>query len=478
MLFQKDKIVFALFLIVFCGLLLRIYSSSDLFLHEWDERYHALVAKNLIRHPLTPTLSDPNLPYDYQNWTNSHIWLHKQPLPLWTMALSMWLFGINEIALRLPSIILSTMGIWLTYSIGRHLFNPKVGIIGAFLYSINGLIIEMAAGRVPTDHIDIFFLFFIQLAVWLAIKFATSKKFAFNLLCGVSIGCAILCKWFPAFIVLPLWILFVMDARNFKPKEIITHFLLLCLVIVSVFLPWQLYIHSAFPKEAAFESDFNLRHITEALDNHTGPFYYYFDNMRMIFGELVYIPVLWFLWKTIKRKRNYRRWALIVWFLFPYFFFSFVKTKMSGYILFTAPSVFLITGVFWYYLYRYKSEMKYKWLTYSILFFLIALPLRYSIERIKPFEFRNRNPQWTQEIRNLGKRYHSTKTAVLNNAHPIETMFYTDFIACSHIPDTSSINNLLEKGYKVIIIDNGKLEGKVYQKKGIEIIDVPNLASD
>ena len=156
----SNRYTLAILLLVLCGLILRIYTSCDFFLHNWDERFHALVAKNLIKHPLIPTLFDnPILPADYQSWVGSHIWLHKQPLPLWAMAGSIKFFGANEIAIRLPSIILSTIGIWLTYKIGSALFSQKTGYIAALLFSVNGLIIEITAGRVATDHIDIFFLF-------------------------------------------------------------------------------------------------------------------------------------------------------------------------------------------------------------------------------------------------------------------------------------------------------------------------------
>ena len=118
-----------------CGLALRIYTSSDFFLHTWDERYHALVAKNLIQHPLTPTLYDnPILPYEYKNWTGNHIWVHKQPIPLWGIALSLRIAGINEFAVRLPSIILSSGGILITYYIASYLYSSKVAYISSFLF--------------------------------------------------------------------------------------------------------------------------------------------------------------------------------------------------------------------------------------------------------------------------------------------------------------------------------------------------------
>ena len=73
-------------------------------LHLWDEQFHALVAKNLMADPLTPTLyRRPAIDYDFADWTKNHIWLHKPPLALWAMAASMRAFGVDAVAMRLPS---------------------------------------------------------------------------------------------------------------------------------------------------------------------------------------------------------------------------------------------------------------------------------------------------------------------------------------------------------------------------------------
>lgn len=133
--YKRKNYEFALIIIMLCGLILRLFVANDFFLHEWDEQFHALVAKNLIKHPLIPTLYDnPILPYDFKAWNMNHIWVHKQPIPLWTMAASMCLFGVNEIALRLPSILLSTIGIGLIFYIGKYFFSEKTGLLAAFFF--------------------------------------------------------------------------------------------------------------------------------------------------------------------------------------------------------------------------------------------------------------------------------------------------------------------------------------------------------
>lgn len=421
----------------------------------------------MIDSPLKPMLYDnPVLDYNYKDWSTSHIWLHKQPLPLWTIAGSLYCFGINEIAVRIPSILLSTLGIWIMFLIGKKLYNDKVGYIAAFLYSIHGLIIELSAGRVATDHIDIFFLFFIQLAVLFILKFKKRKSWIYNVLCGISIGFAILSKWLPALIVLPIWLLLLYQSKQFKIKQLALNFFLLCFVILFIALPWQVYIHQVFPKIAEWESQFNIKHFTEVLEDHEGPFYYYLIKWRLLFGELIYLAIGWFLWAIIKRPVNFKHLSLLIWFIIPVVFFSFAKTKMQGYILFTAPAIFIITGLFCYYLYFKKNTLT-KWGSYFAIFLLLGLPVRYSIERIKPFEKREREPLWAKRIKQIDC---PDNTVIFNIERPIETMFYHDCIAYSKLPNISTLKRLKNEGYSIALYEGKGLVKKYKTLPFVQII--------
>lgn len=466
----------ALALLMLCGLALRLFTSFDMHLHEWDERYHALVAKNLAAHPLTPTLyDDPVMPYDYRDWTGNHVWLHKQPLPLWMMAASIALFGANELAVRLPSIVLSTLGIAIMFFLGRRLFNRRIAFIAAFLYSIHGLIIELTAGRVATDHIDVFFLFFIQLGVYFAVEFAATKKALFNAVCGASIAAAILCKWLPALIVMPLWLIVVIESRRFSKKEILLHLLVLCAIVGALALPWQVWIQTRFPLEASWESNFNVRHITEPLDNLGGPLLYHFNKMRMVYGDALYLPMLWFLWRAFRRPRIGTRLLLAVWFVVPYIFFTVVQTKMQAYTLFVAPAFFLITALACHHALVYRWRWKRRVFASILLVLLIGSPARYSIERIKPFVLRDRNPAWCSELKERRHMFAGYRRAVLFNvSRPIETMFTTDAIAYSSIPDSAVVESLLRKGCTVFINDDGSIPQSVKGIGGIHLVSLPS----
>lgn len=453
--FRKGQDIPAILLIMLCGLLLRTFTAGDLYLHEWDERYHALVAKNLIKHPLIPTLYDqPLLPYDYHHWNENHIWLHKQPLPLWAMAFSMKLFGINEIALRLPSIILSTIAIYMTFYIGSSLFNRTVGIVASFFHSINGLIIILTAGRTATDHFDLFHLFFIGLSIFFVVYYLKTRKRYVNMLIGVSIGLAILCKWLTALIALP--VLFFLLRGKESRRILLFNFFIIGFFCLITFMPWQIYIHKVFPLEAKWESGYNIKHITETLDGHTGTMFSDFREMKNTFGELIYIPLLWFLFIALKNRRDERILTTFIWFMIPYLFFAVVKTKMRAYTLFAAPSVFIILGLFLDNTLHKISPTKYRRLIASFIFLIFLVPaLLHSFKEIKPFKEVDRNPDWAIALRNLDKTIPEKNTVIFNAERPIETMFYSSFTAYAGMPSAEQFNDLTQRGYKVYIMGKG-----------------------
>ena len=130
------KIILICILIASGALVLRNVGHSGI--TYWDEGFHAVVARNLTKHPLKFTLYDqPWLPYDYKGWGENHIWLHKPPVAMWTIWLAHLIFGINTFALRLPSAISLVVTAWLTYRIAADLFDKRAGLIAAFLHGFN-----------------------------------------------------------------------------------------------------------------------------------------------------------------------------------------------------------------------------------------------------------------------------------------------------------------------------------------------------
>ena len=466
---QKERYGKAIALMIVSALCLYFYVSGDFFLHHWDERYHALVAKNLINHPLVPTLYDnPVLPYDFRDWQANHIWLHNHPLALWGIAGSIWLFGVNELAVRIPSVVLVSIAIYLVFSVGSYLFNRKTGYLAAFLFSINGLLLSLVGGRKATDHVDIFFTFFILLAVYLSIKYCKKGKFIYSVLIGITIGLAILAKWLPALIVLPIWLLLAWDSGNFSLRTIAVHFVVILMTLTAVFLPWQLYIFSAFPQEAAWESNYNFYHLIEGLEGHSGSIFFYLNRIRINYGEFIYLPLAWFVWRYLTDPGNKKQLAVLVWFLVPFIFFSLASTKMQAYLFITAPALFFMTAEFFYALVRLKDRYRFKWIINLVLALIIILPVRYGVERLTVFELKDRNPQWVKDLKNL-KKENPENGVLFNYNRPIEAMFYTDLTVYPSIPGADTISTLQEQGYTIIINDDGQIPNHLKDEEIVRV---------
>ena len=326
---------------------IRVYiSASDPFLHEWDERFHALVAKNMIQNPFKPMLRlNPVLSYDYTAWCCNHIWLHKQPLFLWQMALSMKLFGVNLMALRLPSIIMSTLLVPLCYRIGTLVFNRNTGLLAAFITTFTYYHIELSSGTIGMDHNDTAFMFYTTASLWAFMEYHRNKSIKWALLVGLLAGGAVLCKWLTGLLVFAGWFGYILANRSFFTRSHLQHVVLALIATLIIFLPWQIWIFHAFPNEAAYEFNYNSRHIFEVIENHGGQVKYYLEKFDFTYftgGEIVIPIILILTFYQLIRTRNILRVPFIIFIMVPFVFFSFiVQTKLPSYLVFISPLILI-----------------------------------------------------------------------------------------------------------------------------------------
>ena len=224
----------------------------------------------------------------------------------------------------------------------------------------------------------------------------------------------------------------------------------LLITAMLVAAPWHYYITQSFPLESAWENRFNWLHITEVLEGHSGGPFYHLNKIRIIYGELIYLPLGWLGYKLFRRP-NYSDWLITIWIAIPTIFFSFVKTKMPSYTLFIAPVLIILTAQFWFHLKAIRKDYSRKWVLSIIMGLMLLLPIRYSIERTKLFQKRDRSPEWVQDLKNMEIKFGNQPVVILNSERPIETMFYTNYVAYGHLPDSMTIDSLKSAGYLVII---------------------------
>ncbi len=453
---RKISLLHGLIAVLLLGLFLRIATAQDPFLHTWDERFHALVARNLIENPLKPVLyAQALLPYDFREWSNNHIWLSKPPLALWPMATSIHLFGASEMAVRLPSLLFSTLSILLTFFIGRRLFGDRIGLLAACLHAMHGRLIEVAAGRLSSDHVETLYLFFAEWAMLLTLKYYQSAKRPASLAIGIGAltGSAFLCKWIAALFIPIVWLGIGLWLRR-PIWELVKHAGVMALSATFVAAPWLIFILWAYPEEATYLLRAVLLPVSESIQGHDGAWYFYLDHARLCYGELIYLPMFWLvvaIWRKPKRKTLV---FIALWIAIPILLLSMMETKRSTYLLLTAPGFFMLTALCFFLLIRNRPKKRsFRLLSRLTAVLLLLLPFRYSIERVKPFATYATEQQWTEALKALPATIPVSpeKVVLFNEPHPIQAMCYTGFTAYPWIPETKIVDGLRAKGFRIFV---------------------------
>jgi 4-amino-4-deoxy-L-arabinose transferase-like glycosyltransferase len=470
--YRKYKL--GLLLLIGSALLLRFgMIHFDHFLHLWDERFHALVARNLIDNPLKPVLyQNPLLPYNPDVWVLNHVWLHKPPFFLWQMALSMKLFGINEFALRYPSALMSVLMLILIFKMGKTILNKHIAFYAGLMYVCCSYILELTAGYYPTDHNDVAFVFYVTASVWIWTQYIIHKQMRFVILTGIFAGLAVMTKWLPGLVVYSAWataILFTPNLRNYS-KSYLHLGLSLCIAIL-VFMPWQVYTYLQFSTEFAFTSFKKAEHFFKIIEGHEGTIWYHFLILDKIYAygvKLLIVPAIILLYRRLK-KREFKV-GLIALFLTTLIFYSIAKTKMPAFTLISSSVVFLALGTLVYELFLlFKPRYHYLrkvgrtsvivLLTGCIFWFL-------DIDTIQKYHtgwksgyshYRDAQFESAQKLKAIAK-LHLPENTVVINCHEYEAvmcMFYTGFTAYDYFPERIDI--LIQQKLPILVLNDGNI---------------------
>ncbi|MHB1843489.1 MAG: glycosyltransferase family 39 protein [Deltaproteobacteria bacterium] len=316
----------------------RALVASPPVLHDWDERYHALVAKGLVTHPLTPVLLTDGLGRPGDGWTTTRIFLHKPPLALWVMALGRWALGPSEWALRAGSVLLGTATVALTLALGAELLVPPAALLFAALaVAFAPELLWLTSGGKATDQVDVQLAFWVTasaLALWRTARWQDASAIG---LAALALAGGLLTKSWPALAAVPAALTVARGRRGLLSVG------LACAGAVALALPWQLYARAHWPGVAAAEQAYALRHFGEPLEGHGGSPLLYLVELLRWFGPvallslLATLPALW-------RPGRERSRFLLLWALVPLAIFSAAATKMTGYLAPELPALALLSA--------------------------------------------------------------------------------------------------------------------------------------
>jgi 4-amino-4-deoxy-L-arabinose transferase len=472
-----------------------LFAVFNPYLHMWDEQYHMLVAKNMMDNPFKPMLyRDAINDYRFESWISNEVWLHKQPLFLWQMALSMSVFGVNEIGARLPSVVMHAGMVLLIYRIGRIAVNPRTGFYAALLYAFAHYPLELISGAYCNDHNDKAFIFYITASFWALFEYRTSQKPKFMYLVGILAGCAVLCKWLAGFLVFGPWFLslfFFSQNRRWSIKTYLP-FLKAFGICLLVVLPWQIYTLIRFPNEANYELFHAASHFTEPVEGHSGDLLFHFEALRILISdyEVIYyiVPASLILLFFRAAKKEYFLIVILA-VLAVYGFFTAACTKMDSFTAIASPLIFIsIAALLEFPLSLiYRNRKSYVRAAVTTVIIITAGYFSFNPEKSfanhtewdeMVFNYRNAKIREAFFLKSLNKTLGEGNYAVYNSSFNlmshISGMFYTPYICFPGLPTAEQIKEAKAKGYKVAVLKfNEELPLYITENRDVRIVYIP-----
>ncbi|MDO8573342.1 MAG: glycosyltransferase family 39 protein [Candidatus Daviesbacteria bacterium] len=149
--------------------------------------------------------------------------------PGWFAVLWVWghIFGFAEISVRLPSVILGTATVWLTYLLGKEIFNKKIGLLSALFMAIAPLHVYYS----QEARMYVLAAFVVTLSFYFLHRLTTGKKWAWL---GFIISLVlVLYSDYLAYLIIPAQIIYLIWTKKMRREA-----LMVFLAPVVIFLPW------------------------------------------------------------------------------------------------------------------------------------------------------------------------------------------------------------------------------------------------
>ena len=316
---------------------------------------------------------------------------HKTLGSYWFIALSIRLFGTNELALRLPSVVCSFLCLISTYFIALKISNKKAAFIAVFSLSSMPLWIQYSRYASP----DIPFVLCILLVILFFIKFLESKrdryKFFYILFSGLFISTSFFVRSYMMFVPLIGLTPFIFF-HLFRSKNKYISFFVIGISIGSI--PIAINLFYSYKK-------FGLSGISTLFDFARNQAIGRFDFINLLLLPLNYlyltfpIGILFIILLLFTKSNNKIKYPLLI-YCYPSLSFVillFMSTTYPHYYLFLLPSLSLLFSVnIQSYLYRFSiSKEIIKYLLISLITVISCILVSITLFYNKFFVLHNDN---------------------------------------------------------------------------------------
>lgn len=219
---NRRELMIQLAIVIF-GAILFLPGLGGVRLFDWDEINFAESAREML---LTGDLLNVQINFE-------SFW-EKPPLFIWMQALCMKIFGVNEMAARLPNAIAGIVTLLLLFNIGKRVGGERFGLLWTILYACS----FFPFFYFKSGIIDPWFNLFIFLGIYFFSRYADlekGEKMGRNAaLSAMFIGLGILTKGPVAFLIFALtfgvWLIMCKFKFTFRWRDVAVYTVVLAIV--------------------------------------------------------------------------------------------------------------------------------------------------------------------------------------------------------------------------------------------------------
>jgi 4-amino-4-deoxy-L-arabinose transferase-like glycosyltransferase len=286
-LYKTDKLEqLYLFYIILC-IVVYIIGSITVPLMEIDSVQYANISREMLLNKSFLQIFDQGKDY-----------LDKPPLLFWVSALSMYIFGINDVAFRLPSILMAVLAIYSTYKFTLLYYTKEIALLASIV-----LASSQAMFLITHDlRTDTMLMAWVILGIWQFSSWLFTKKWISFITAFVAIAFGMMTKG-PIALMVPIFSFapHFLIHRNFK-LLFKWEYLIGVLIILILLIPMDIGLYQQFdlhPEKIMYEktgtSGIRFFYWTQSFGRITGEsvwhendyFFFLFENL--IWGFLPWI---------------------------------------------------------------------------------------------------------------------------------------------------------------------------------------------
>lgn len=254
----------------------------------------------------------------------------------WLQAASITLFGFNEWAFRLPSVVMASFWAFAVYRFGKEFIGRQRGLMAA-LFLVNMLWVTLIARSAIADATLNLFLSLALFDIWRYYRLHAQQSPTQGVLVRVYLWMALatLTKG-PIGVAIPLLVSVLFFASSRVDKTFYKAYFnpLGWVVYIATVAPWlvAVYLEQGLGFFEGFIIEHNLKRFSSTRENHGGTLLYYVVTLPII--VLPFTGLLGGVFKpVIKHWKDPLNRFLLIWFCIYFLLFSFSKTQLPHYIL-------------------------------------------------------------------------------------------------------------------------------------------------